>query len=156
MIFLDDLNTIVEAFKKTEARILFGAEAFCWPDKSLADKYPLTTIGKNYLNSGLYMGYLSHILELLNYKEVKDTDDDQLYFSVAYLDEKFRNKLKFKLDHNSEIFQNLNGATSKIKKIRLLSLLRDLYTECCGYLMHTLHISTKILFKRIKTASFLF
>lgn len=102
-----------------DARILFSAEAFCWPDKSLADRYPTTTIGKNYLNSGLYIGYLPEIIELLNYKSIKDTDDDQLYFSLAYLDEKLRNKLKFKLDHNSKIFQNLNGAKSKIRLIKI-------------------------------------
>lgn len=91
---------------------MFGAEAYCWPDKTLAEKYPLTTIGKRFLNSGLYIGYLNEILQLLNYEDIKDSDDDQLFFSKAYLDEEFRNKLNFKLDHNSELFQNLNGAIS--------------------------------------------
>lgn len=112
MIFLDDLTAIAQAFKNTEAKVLFGAEAFCWPDKTLAEKYPSTTLGKRYLNSGLYIGYLPEILQLLEYAEIKNSEDDQLFFTKAYLDEEFRKKINFKLDHNSEIFQNLNGAVS--------------------------------------------
>lgn len=114
VIFLNGLSAIVDAFKRTEARILFGAEAFCWPDKSLAEQYPTVTIGKRFLNSGTYIGYLPELLQLLEHAEVKNADDDQLFFARAYLDKAFRNKLKLKLDHNSEIFQNLNGAISTI------------------------------------------
>ncbi|XP_017783808.1 PREDICTED: procollagen-lysine,2-oxoglutarate 5-dioxygenase 1 isoform X2 [Nicrophorus vespilloides] len=115
VIFLSKMQQILDAFKKTEARILFGAESACWPDQSLAKDYPQVTHGKPYLNSGLYMGYISDILQLLERETIEDAQDDQLFFTKAYLDETFRNKHKFKLDHNSEIFQNLNGATSEIE-----------------------------------------
>lgn len=111
--FLADLRQIVEAFKLTGARVLFGAEAFCWPDQNLAEKYPKVTRGKPYLNSGLYIGYLPELIELLERKTIEDTDDDQLFFTEGYLDEELRERLKFKLDHDSQIFQNLNGAISK-------------------------------------------
>lgn len=46
---------------------------------------------------------------------VKNKDDDQLYYTKAFLDTKIRNKLKIKLDHESEIFQNLNGASADVR-----------------------------------------
>ena len=33
---------ILEKFKAFDARVLFSAEGFCWPDKQLASKYALT------------------------------------------------------------------------------------------------------------------
>lgn len=44
-------------FKKFDARILFGAEKYLWPDETLDHLYP--TVSKHlpkYLNSGLFMG----------------------------------------------------------------------------------------------------
>lgn len=113
VVFLSGIREIVEKFKATKSRVLFGAESFCWPDVDLATKYPDVEDGKRFLNSGLYMGYAPEIWELLNYDTLEDAGDDQLYFTKAFLDEAFRKKLNFKLDHKSDIFQNLNGATSK-------------------------------------------
>ncbi|KAF5273202.1 hypothetical protein FQR65_LT17183 [Abscondita terminalis] len=115
VMFLSDLNAIINVFKKTEARILFGAESACWPDSNLEKLYPPVESGKRFLNSGLYMGYASDIYELLNDVPIKDTDDDQLYFTLRFLDASLRDRLHFKLDSNSEIFQNLNGATSEVE-----------------------------------------
>lgn len=44
---------------------------------------------------------------------VKNKDDDQLYYTRAFLDADKKNKLNIKLDYDSEIFQNLNGAFSE-------------------------------------------
>lgn len=122
VIFLTNLKEIIEKFKSFEARVLFGAEAFCWPKEELAELYPAVDRGKKYLNSGLYMGYAPEIYKLLTYRPIKDDDDDQLYFTEAYLDETLRNNIKLKLDHTSEIFQNLNGAASKPKEFNNLSI----------------------------------
>lgn len=46
---------------------------------------------------------------------VKNKDDDQLYYTRAFLDTKVRSKLKMKLDYESEIFQNLHGSTSDVR-----------------------------------------
>lgn len=113
VIFLADLKEIVENFKEFDARILFSAEGTCWPKEELAALYPAIERGKKYLNSGVYMGYAPEIYKLLTNRPVKDDDDDQLYFTEAYVDATLRENLKFKLDHISEIFQNLNGAASK-------------------------------------------
>lgn len=113
VLFLSNLKDIVEKFKALDAKVLFGAEGFCWPKEELATLYPKVERGKKYLNSGLFMGYAPEIYKLLTYRPIKDEDDDQLFFTEAYLDESLRNNLKLKLDHTSELFQNLNGAASK-------------------------------------------
>ncbi len=93
--------------------MLFGSESACWPDVELARQYPEVTEGNRFLNSGLYVGYAPDLWEVLSYDVIQDEDDDQLFFTKAYLDEALRKKVGFKLDHKSALFQNLNGAISK-------------------------------------------
>ncbi|CAH1960621.1 unnamed protein product [Acanthoscelides obtectus] len=115
VIFSNNLDEILKNFKATGAKVLFGAEPFCWPNPELAPMYPEVKDGKRFLNSGLYMGYVPELLKLLYRKSIGDDEDDQLYFTEAYLDETFRESIKMKLDHTSTLFQNLNGATSEIE-----------------------------------------
>ncbi|XP_076236667.1 procollagen lysyl hydroxylase [Calliopsis andreniformis] len=115
VIFLSGLNEIIEKFKSTNARILFSAEGSCWPDRSLASKYPPVTRGKRFLNSGGFIGYASDIYAVLTYAPIKNKDDDQLFYTRAYLDEKLRESHQIKLDHKSEIFQNLYGAVADVE-----------------------------------------
>ncbi|XP_043671589.1 procollagen-lysine,2-oxoglutarate 5-dioxygenase [Vespula pensylvanica] len=117
VIFLTPLSEIIEKFKETEARILFSAEGSCWPDRSLASKYPHVTGGKRYLNSGGFMGYAFDIFAILNTATLEDHEDDQLFYTNIYLDEELREKHKIKLDHKSEIFQNLYGAVADVELI---------------------------------------
>lgn len=113
VIFLSNLLSIVTKFKELDARVLFSAEGTIWPDKSLDSQYPLPTKGKRYLNSGAFIAYAPELWEILNDKDLADDEDDQLFYTKVYVDETKREKLKFKLDHTSEIFQNLYGALSK-------------------------------------------
>lgn len=110
MIFLSGLEEIVNKFKSMNARIVFAAEGACWPDKSLASKYPPVAQGKRFLNSGGFIGYASDIYAILTYLPIKNRDDDQRFFTNAYLDKNLREEHQIKLDHKSEIFQNLYGA----------------------------------------------
>ncbi|XP_050309615.1 procollagen-lysine,2-oxoglutarate 5-dioxygenase isoform X2 [Anthonomus grandis grandis] len=111
VIFLGQLSEIIRRFKDTGARVLFGAEPFCWPNVELAPQYPEVTKGQRFLNSGAYIGYLKEINNILNRAEIKDTEDDQLFFTKAYLDKDFRESNKIQLDHLSEIIHNLHGAS---------------------------------------------
>lgn len=114
VLFLASMEKIIEKFRTFDASILFGSEGFCWPDEDLKSKYPvLEGRGTRYLNSGLFMGYASKMYRMLK-TPVKDTDDDQLYYTKAYLDEKQRNELKIKLDHTAALFQNLNGVEEQV------------------------------------------
>jgi procollagen-lysine,2-oxoglutarate 5-dioxygenase len=119
VIFDGDLDAIAKKFKETGAKVLFGAESACWPDSELAQKYPEVVEGKRFLNSGLYAGYAPELWELLQYDTVQDNDDDQLFFTKAYLDQALREKLGFKLDHKSDVFQNLNGAVNEVEVVEV-------------------------------------
>ncbi|CAK1588743.1 unnamed protein product [Parnassius mnemosyne] len=116
VMFLGNMADILAKFKAMpDTRVLFAAEPFCWPDAKLASMYPNTEVSNPFLNSGGFIGYLPEIYEILNAKEIKDKDDDQLYYTKIYLDKNMRETLKISLDHKSEIFQNLNGALSDVQ-----------------------------------------
>ncbi|XP_031829351.1 procollagen lysyl hydroxylase isoform X1 [Nomia melanderi] len=115
VIFLSGLEEIVSKFKSMNARILFAAEGSCWPDKSLVTKYPPVAQGKRFLNSGGFIGYASDIYAITTYHPIKSRDDDQLFYTKAYLNEKLREEHEIKLDHKSEIFQNLYGAVADVE-----------------------------------------
>lgn len=111
-------ETIVDKFKESKAKVLFAAENFCWPDDELKTKYPpVEGDGQKYLNSGMFMGYAANVFKILDSQPVKDTEDDQLFYTNAYLNEKLRVDNKIKLDHKSNLFQNLNGNVGKFKKL---------------------------------------
>lgn len=115
VIFLGGLSAIVERFLDTDARVLFSAEAYCWPDRSLAIHYPTVSGGKRYLNSGGFIGYASDVYEILDKADIRDEDDDQLFYTTVYLQDELRTRHKIKLDHKSEIFQNLFGAVADVE-----------------------------------------
>ena len=115
VIFLSGLDEIVEKFKEFDARILFSAEGECWPDKSLASEYPVVSRGKRFLNSGGFIGYASDVYSIMANSEIEDDYDDQFFYTKIYLDSDLRVKHKIKLDHKSEIFQNLYGAVGNKK-----------------------------------------
>jgi hypothetical protein len=52
VILLSRPDEIVQQFERFDARVVFSAEGFCWPDEGLASKYPDVQRGKRYLNSG--------------------------------------------------------------------------------------------------------
>ena len=71
--------------------------------------------GKRYLNSGLFMGYAPELWQILNSSEIANDDDDQRFYTKIFLDAEKRQQLQIKLDHRSDLFQNLNGAGSDIE-----------------------------------------
>lgn len=110
----------MEKFKESKAKVLFGAENFCWPNGELKTKYPpVEGNNQKYLNSGLFMGYASNIYNILTTQAVKDTDDDQLFYTNIYLNEKLREANGIKLDHKSNLFQNLHGNVGKFRHNQL-------------------------------------
>lgn len=52
VIFSGDPEELLTKFQKTQHKVIFAAEALIWPDKRLADKYPVVRSGKRFLNSG--------------------------------------------------------------------------------------------------------
>lgn len=115
VIITTTLDEIFEKFKESGAKILFSAEKYCWPDKSLANDYPeVEGKASRFLNSGAFIGYAPQVFALL-VDPIEDTADDQLYFTKIFLDEAKRAKLGLKLDIQSRLFQNLHGAKNDVK-----------------------------------------
>ncbi|EYC27736.1 hypothetical protein Y032_0008g153 [Ancylostoma ceylanicum] len=117
VVFTAGTLTILDRFQThfKDKRILFGAEPYCWPDESLAPDYPVVEFGKRFLNSGLFLGYAKELYKMITLKQVADDDDDQLYYTMIYIDPKLRKELKIGLDTMSRIFQNLNGVTDDVE-----------------------------------------
>ena len=117
VLLLESKDEILKKFKEFNAKVVFGAEPYCRPDKQLEDQYPNVKDSreKRFLNSGGFIGYIRQINELLNQNEIKDTNDDQLYYTKIYLDTALRSELGIRLDTKSLIFHNLNGATDEVK-----------------------------------------
>ncbi|XP_016987590.1 procollagen-lysine,2-oxoglutarate 5-dioxygenase [Drosophila rhopaloa] len=115
VIITASLEEIAEKFKESGAKLLFSAEKFCWPDKSLADDYPeVEGKASRFLNSGAFIGFAPQVYEVLE-DPIEDTADDQLYFTKIFLDEAKRTKLDMKLDTQSRLFQNLHGAKNDVE-----------------------------------------
>lgn len=117
VVFLGDPQEILEKFSKFNANVVFSAESFCWPQESLKDSYPQIESGKRFLNSGGFIGTAKELYDIVTHKPIMDTDDDQLYYSLIYVDPELRQKFNMKLDHKSAIFQNLNGATAEVELV---------------------------------------
>ncbi|XP_015911876.2 procollagen-lysine,2-oxoglutarate 5-dioxygenase 1 isoform X2 [Parasteatoda tepidariorum] len=115
VIFMAGPDEIIKKFNKSKAKVLFSAEGFCWPDASLAEKYPKVEKGKRFLNSGGFLGYASYVNEIITSSSLKDEEDDQLFYTKIYLADDLRKKWSIKLDHKAEIFQNLNGAVGDVE-----------------------------------------
>jgi len=88
--------------------VLFSAEKVCWPDTSPACEYPKTDSPYAYLNSGGFIGTAHNVYSLVRDATVSNTDDDQLFFTKIYLNDKFKERIT--LDHNCYLFQTLNGS----------------------------------------------
>ena len=106
-------DKILEKFLEFECKIVFAAEPYLWPDLGLERYYPQPRLGYKYLNSGGYIGYAKDIWDIADHKPIGNDEDDQLYFSLIYVDH--REKFGIRLDHRSHIFQNLNGAFEDVE-----------------------------------------
>uniref|UniRef100_UPI00358E9F2B procollagen-lysine,2-oxoglutarate 5-dioxygenase 2-like n=1 Tax=Myxine glutinosa TaxID=7769 RepID=UPI00358E9F2B len=114
VIFASGPEELLTKFRQTGHRIVFAAEGLIWPDRRLADKYPLVRMGKRFLNSGGFIGDAFDLHLLLQKWNLQDEDDDQLFYTKLYIDPKTRTAFNMTLDHRNRIFQNLNGAIDEV------------------------------------------
>ncbi|TGZ56002.1 hypothetical protein CRM22_010250 [Opisthorchis felineus] len=129
VVFMASKTRLLEEYEKSNYTVLFGAEAFCWPDKTLENMYP--QVGpreKRFLNSGGFIGPASHLYRIVTETEIADDRDDQLYYTNVYLNRALREQLNIGLDTKSLIFQNLHGAFTEVE----LRFMND-----TGYLVNT-------------------
>ncbi|VDI63095.1 lysyl hydroxylase/galactosyltransferase/glucosyltransferase [Mytilus galloprovincialis] len=106
-VFIERRKDILSKFKSFDAKVVFAADNFIWPDPKLKKQYPkVPQIESRYLNGGAFIGYAKTIVEMLNYKKINDMDDDQLYFTKIFIDKQLREQWNIKIDTKSEIFQS--------------------------------------------------
>ncbi|KAM9317218.1 procollagen-lysine,2-oxoglutarate 5-dioxygenase 2 [Gastrophryne carolinensis] len=114
VIFSGSPEELLRKFQQSNHKVVFSAEALVWPDKRLADKYPVVRSGKRFLNSGGFIGYLPNVKQIVQQWTLQDNDDDQLFYTKIYIDGSKREHINITLDHKSHIFQNLNGAIDEV------------------------------------------
>ncbi|XP_061121853.1 procollagen-lysine,2-oxoglutarate 5-dioxygenase 2 isoform X2 [Syngnathus typhle] len=114
LIFAGGPEEILRKFQQANHKVIFAAEGVIWPDKRLADKYPLVRSGKRYLSSGGIIGYASYINRIVSQWNLHDNDDDQLFYTKIFVDPLQRDTLNMTLDHKCQIFQNLHGAIDEV------------------------------------------
>lgn len=104
------LNRYYDAMTKYNKHncVLFSAEKACWPDISLACKYPNNNSPYLYLNSGGFIGSAHNIYSLIREATISNTDDDQLFFTNIYLNDKLKERIT--LDYNCYLFQTLSDS----------------------------------------------
>ena len=98
-----------ELLSRWDGNVLFTAEKTCWPDENLSNEYPNSPHGYKFLNSG---GFISTVkdLKVLTETTCKDSDDDQLYYTL-----KFLNGEGINLDYDLNIFQTLNSSLNDVE-----------------------------------------
>ena len=91
IILCSSLDEITGRYLEFKHDIVFSSERFCWPDEELATEIistnktiePYNDTPYKYLNSGMFIGKVKHIKELLN--EIPNDSDDQLYYQKEYI-----------------------------------------------------------------------
>ncbi|XP_028923971.1 procollagen-lysine,2-oxoglutarate 5-dioxygenase 2 isoform X2 [Ornithorhynchus anatinus] len=114
VIFAGGPEELLRKFQKINHKVVFAADGLLWPDKRLADKYPIVHIGKRFLNSGGFIGYGPSVNQIVQQWNLQDSDDDQLFYTKIYIDSIKRKAINITLDHKCRIFQNLNGAIDEV------------------------------------------
>ena len=124
--YATDIDTIVCRYNEMKARVVMGAEKVCWPDASIADKFPESPTEYKYLNSGTIIGEVGELLKILD-GSILPYDDDQLFCQIRFLSGHF----DIKLDVDQYIFQTHSTAVSNVGGQLLNS-----DTNCTGCIYH--------------------
>lgn len=103
-LLLADEEEILGKFHKTNCDLLVSAEANCFPEKSLADKYPPCDTIYRYLNCGGFIGKVRAIREFL-FMDLADPGNgypwsNQYIWTLKYL----HDTGKLKLDSQCDLF----------------------------------------------------
>lgn len=75
----------------------------------------------NFILISGFIGYAPELYEIATLHDVRNLDDDQLYYTEIFLDKELRGKYSMKLDTQAKIFQNLNGQYGKASISCLIS-----------------------------------
>jgi len=125
----DDINTIYERYVDLSHSVIFGAEMYIWPDETLAPSFPKSKTPYRFLNSGTIMGRVKDLNNILRYKNIKNDDDDQLFFQEIFL--KQGKEFDIGLDYEGYLFQTHDPEMEVIN-----GQLNNPRTKCCPCIYH--------------------
>ena len=84
----DSISEILYRYLEFNSQIVFSSERICWPDELIAPKLKELNINQStpyqYLNSGMYIGRIGRLKELLT-TPIQNDEDDQFYIQREYL-----------------------------------------------------------------------
>ena len=84
----DSISEILYRYLEFNSQIVVSSERICWPDELIAPKLKELNINQNtpyqYLNSGMYIGRIGRLKELLTHS-IENDEDDQFYMQREYL-----------------------------------------------------------------------
>lgn len=103
-ISVSSVDEILNRYLEFKKEVVFAAETFCWPDKSIQDQFPETG-GYKFLNSGCFIGTVKELKKIFS-ESILDHEDDQLYCQKQYL----TNNYDIALDYESYLFFCMSGA----------------------------------------------
>ncbi|XP_018016971.1 procollagen-lysine,2-oxoglutarate 5-dioxygenase 1-like isoform X3 [Hyalella azteca] len=95
-------------------RVLLSADGVCWPDKSLAAKFPKLKVGRRFIDSGAFVGPAEHLHRIFT-ESAQGEKSLQELFTKLYLKDAVRKKYNIAIDHTNTLFQNLHGATGELE-----------------------------------------
>src|SRR5206468_12471283 len=104
------------------------AEDNCWPDKTLAPRYPPAPTKYKFLNSGGFYARFDAFVAALAAVESYEAPDDQWCWAKTWLD----GRVKLAPDYNCRIFQSLKRSEDEMAYgERILNVLTE--TEPCVF-----------------------
>lgn len=102
VIYGGNLREIRQRYEAMIKPIIFGCETECNPDPTLKNQYKNTNEDFSFLNSGMFIGKVYALRQLMDGYEYDDKHDDQLYWTKHFL-----NKPEIiGLDYRNELFLN--------------------------------------------------
>jgi len=126
----DSISEISYRYLEFNSEIVMSSERICWPVELLSDSLKALNTNQStpyqYLNSGMYIGRIGRLKDLFA-KDIKNSDDDQLYVQSSYL----QNPEGIVLDVEQYIFM-----TSEHSVFQRGKQLYNPFTRCYGCAYH--------------------
>ncbi len=82
---------------------VYSAEKNCWPDPSIADRYPTAASEWKYLNAGQWLLKRGDFMHMADYNPIRPSDNDQPWHARLFLSGQYA----MRLDDKCELFQSV-------------------------------------------------
>ncbi|VDM39746.1 unnamed protein product [Toxocara canis] len=107
------LTRFMESFRSD--RVVFSSDNFCLGDEELTQRYPTVQKGRRFLNSASFIGYATEVWKLLNSASFDNVNDEQMFYTYLFLDERLRSSLRLTLDSTSQLFHVVDVSKDEIR-----------------------------------------